>query len=298
MFNGTNHIVVWDDGRFEGIRIVAARVTPLGAVLDTGNCIGGTGVSEQFPDIAFDGTRCLAVWLNYAVPYGIAGRFVNAQAMPEDTVLTISVTETYKYANPRVAFGNNNYLVVWADIVPATFNFNIYGQLVSPQGELIGSRITIADDPSSETEPYVVFDNSQYLVAWNDSGVIWGRFIDTLGQPVAASFLISENIGRAHFSPWVAVSDINYLVVWSRIGVDRDIYGNIDLMIGTREERDISLIDQMHQTIFSGPLILPIGKNYTIYDISGRQVSTNRLGSGIYFIEIDGKIEQKIIKIR
>jgi hypothetical protein len=51
-------------------------------------------------------------------------------------------------------------------------------------------------------------------------------------------------------------------------------------------------------TIISGPLILPADKNYTIYDITGRTVDLTNLTRGIYFIEIDGQIVHKIIKVR
>lgn len=53
-----------------------------------------------------------------------------------------------------------------------------------------------------------------------------------------------------------------------------------------------------HATIISGPLQLPPDKKYEIYDIMGRAVDIHRLTHGIYFIEIDGKVTEKVIKIR
>jgi hypothetical protein len=66
------------------------------------------------------------------------------------------------------------------------------------------------------------------------------------------------------------------------------------------KEQQIKFIrhDNLGATIFSGPLILPEGKNHKIFDITGRIVVSNKMRPGIYFIEIDGKIIQKIIKIR
>jgi hypothetical protein len=299
-FDGTNYVVLWDDNRFGEYRVVAARVTPQCAVLDTGNCIGETGVDEMYPDVVFNGTDYFAVWCHYSAPYGVTGRFVNTQALPVGTVINIANTLTYKYVWPKVAFSGNNYLVVWPDMLPVTFDANIYGQLISLQGELVGSRITIADDPSAEIEPYVAFDNTKYLVAWNDSGVIWGRYIDTLGQLTGPSFLISENTGRTHFSPWIAVSDTNYLVVWSKADIDRDIYGNLDLVIGLNENinnRSLSS-DLPCAAIFAGPLVLPADKKCKLFDIIGRTVVPDKIKPGIYFIEIDGQITRKIIKIR
>ncbi|MCK4673625.1 T9SS type A sorting domain-containing protein [candidate division WOR-3 bacterium] len=51
-------------------------------------------------------------------------------------------------------------------------------------------------------------------------------------------------------------------------------------------------------SVFSGPLVLPEDKNCKVFDITGREVDTDKLSPGIYFIEIDGKMTQKVIKIR
>ena len=51
-------------------------------------------------------------------------------------------------------------------------------------------------------------------------------------------------------------------------------------------------------TIISGPLQMPKDKNYKIFDITGRQVHTHNPAPGVYFIEIDGQITNKIIKVR
>ena len=51
-------------------------------------------------------------------------------------------------------------------------------------------------------------------------------------------------------------------------------------------------------TIFSGPLLLPEGKTCKVFDITGREVKPHLLGPGIYFIEIEGEIRQKVVKVR
>ena len=51
-------------------------------------------------------------------------------------------------------------------------------------------------------------------------------------------------------------------------------------------------------TIFSGPLHLPEGKACRVFDISGRIVEPDKMRPGIFFIEIDGEIKQKVVKIR
>jgi hypothetical protein len=51
-------------------------------------------------------------------------------------------------------------------------------------------------------------------------------------------------------------------------------------------------------TILRGSLQLPDGKKCQVFDISGRVVAPDKIQPGIYFIEIDGVVTQKVIKVR
>lgn len=51
-------------------------------------------------------------------------------------------------------------------------------------------------------------------------------------------------------------------------------------------------------TIFRGPLRLPEGKNCRVFDIMGRVVEPSKITRGIYFVEIDNEIVQKVVKIK
>lgn len=51
-------------------------------------------------------------------------------------------------------------------------------------------------------------------------------------------------------------------------------------------------------TIINGPLLLPEGKKCKVFDIMGRVVMADKIKPGIYFIEIDGKITRKVVKVR
>lgn len=51
-------------------------------------------------------------------------------------------------------------------------------------------------------------------------------------------------------------------------------------------------------TIISGPIHLPAERMCRMFDITGREVTTYDAKPGVYFIEIDGQIVQKIIKIK
>lgn len=72
-------------------------------------------------------------------------------------------------------------------------------------------------------------------------------------------------------------------------------------MVGVEEEtviRPIEEHDNFATTIISGPLLLPEGKKCRVFDITGRIVVPENMKPGIHFIEIDGEITQKVIKIR
>lgn len=68
---------------------------------------------------------------------------------------------------------------------------------------------------------------------------------------------------------------------------------------GVIEDKKVPRGKSFSQTsIINGPLILPEGKDYRIFDILGRDIRTKKLNPGIYFVEIDGNLSWKIIKIR
>ncbi len=66
------------------------------------------------------------------------------------------------------------------------------------------------------------------------------------------------------------------------------------------EEGEISVgkSDNLCATIFYGPLQLPSGNKCKLYDITGRVVDPDKIQPGIYFIEIDGVVTQKVVKVR
>ena len=66
-------------------------------------------------------------------------------------------------------------------------------------------------------------------------------------------------------------------------------------------EEEKIILDKMSYlsaTILSGPLLLPGGKNCRVFDITGRIIAPDKTKPGVYFIEIDGKITRKVIKVR
>jgi hypothetical protein len=68
---------------------------------------------------------------------------------------------------------------------------------------------------------------------------------------------------------------------------------------GIEENRSVAKKrDDIIAAIFSGPLRLPQGKKCAVYDIAGRVVEPEGITRGIYFLEIEDRIVQKIVKVR
>ncbi len=63
-------------------------------------------------------------------------------------------------------------------------------------------------------------------------------------------------------------------------------------------EKPLEEGNNLRATIISGKLGLPHDKKYRIIDITGREIDAGRLSPGIYFVEIDGRVVKKVIKIR
>jgi hypothetical protein len=69
--------------------------------------------------------------------------------------------------------------------------------------------------------------------------------------------------------------------------------------IGIREHQTSPVRgDTQPTTIISGPINLSDAREYRIYDITGRIVHSQTLRQGIYFLEIDGAIVSKVVKVR
>ncbi len=157
------------------------------------------------------------------------------------------------------------------------FNGELYGAVSDDNGiswsnyaNLTNTRSPGAPAGACNSEVYM----TAHAYAYNDS--VWLTYIEDkdAGDAGHVQGVETENPVRAwFFTPYV--SKIN----------EED------------KKKQISSND-FSSTIFSGPLLLPKGKKCRIYDITGRVVMPDKIKPGIYFIEVDGKITQKVVKVR
>ena len=129
-----------------------------------------------------------------------------------------------------------------------------------------------------------------YILRTNSNGdSLWARSIGTpywdygwVGQQTSdGGFMV------AGYTSAPSGTDTNFYLVKT------DIEQSIE-----EEEGELILKNNISATILKGPLHLPKDRNCRVFDITGCQIRTLNPAPGIYFIEVDGEIRQKVIKIR
>jgi phosphoribosylformylglycinamidine (FGAM) synthase PurS component len=230
-FDGTNFLVVWEDGRHDTSDIYAARVTPQGEVLDPLGIAVSTAVYGQcHPAIAFDGANFLVTWDDERrAPSDIFAARVTPQGTVLDPTGIAVSTAAQTQESPAVAFDGDNFLVVWEDYRSHS-TYNIYAARVTSSGAVLDTGgIAVSTAGGNQGSPAVAFDGVNFLAAWNDGRndqQIYAARVTPQGTVLDPSGIAISNVADC-WSPAVAFDGTNSLVVWMVWGSDSayDIYG-------------------------------------------------------------------------
>lgn len=154
------------------------------------------------------------------------------------------------------------------------------------------------------------FNNEIFYSYSQDGGITWSDYQNltntrTPGAPAGACMdenymtaspaVVNDNIYITYIEDKDAGQPMNGYGTWTENPVRLYVfnkYGITENEYSTIEPRDFGA------TILSGPLLLPANKTCKVFNITGRRVHTLNPAPGIYFIEVDGKISHKVIKIR
>ncbi len=211
-----DYLVVWRDATLR--KICGRRVYQDGVILhDTFTVTSGTHPGR--PAIAYSGTDYLVTY-DYNMQ-DLYARTVSVEGVP-GSEFPIS-TMTGGQSTPQVAWGGV-YLVVWRDARRGSSEQDIYGQLVSSDGQLLGSEIPIvAGGPDLHMFPQVATNGLRFLVTWHDNRDgrrdIYGQFVSPSGSLIGGEFLIDTTSDVGHC---LSRNGSNFTVVWSSGG---DLWG-------------------------------------------------------------------------
>jgi len=222
-FDGANFLVVWEDRRSGNFDVYGARVTPEGAVLDTGGFVISQAPDRQdSPALGFDGANLLVVWEDRRS--GGNPDIYGARVTPGGTVLDTNgfvITQAPNWqCNPALDFDGANSLVVWEDCRNNPAESDIYGARVTPGGTVLEpDGIVISQASRDQFIPTLAFDGTNFLVVFED----YHRsiFSDIYGARVTPGGVVLDTggfaIGSAVNDQWFPAVGFNgkdFLVVW------------------------------------------------------------------------------------
>ena len=296
--------IVWVDYRDGNHEIYYKRSTDNGTTWGADVHFSNDPNMSWYPSVAVSGSNVHVVWQdyrdnNYEIYYKRSTD--NGTSWGLETRLTYS--DPWWSWMPSVAVSGSYVHVVWWDSLAG--NWEIYYKRSTDNGTSWGADTRLTNTPLSSEYPSVAASGTNVHVTWMDSvgannyEVYYKRSTDS-GTSWEADVQLTNEPSLSIY-PSVAVSGSKVHVVWSderdgnyEIYYKRNPTGNTGI-----EENTIRSIEcYCGATIICGPLQLPEGKNCKIFDITGQVVMPARMKPGIYFVEIDNKIVQKVVKIR
>lgn len=175
-WDGANYFIVWEESRDGFWYIYGQMVSPSGDLVG-GNFAVSTGIGK-YPDVEWGDSNYLVVW---EAGSDIYGQIVDTSGALVGSEIAIS-TEQHSQGSPAVAWDGINYFIVWRD--SRNGGRDIYGQMVTPSGELIDTNFSVSTADSQQRYLAVVFNNTNYLVVWDDdrngNWDIYGTFVTPL----------------------------------------------------------------------------------------------------------------------
>ncbi|OPX17780.1 hypothetical protein BXT86_04700 [candidate division WOR-3 bacterium 4484_100] len=126
-------------------------------------------------------------------------------------------------------------------------------------------------------------------------------YIPTTGQGTYKSLVILPNIGVEH-PDWPCVG-VSYARRFRAAHTQKKVwYSWNELFDGISDVKEVVVRPVRNRsraaTIVAGPLRLSYKEGYRIFDITGRQFHNLDPVPGVYFVEVNGKVVNKIIKVR
>ena len=159
-------------------------------------------------------------------------------------------------------------------------------------------------------------DNAHSVVQSSDMGYVLTGWTMSFGAGEDDVYIVktdslgnllwTQTYGGGDYDYGYSISntiDGGYIIIGSTASFGAGVYDvwllKTESDVGIEDSKPVVVTDlEMKTSIFSGPLQLPKDAKYKVLDITGRVVMPARIRPGIYFIEIDGVVTEKVVKVR
>ncbi len=237
-FGGGKYLAVYPREVVAGAHwsVFARMVEPSGAV--SGEIAISSGYGHM-GNVAFDGDRFLAVWVENDNNAAVRGRFV-APAGTLGAEFIVNGSAARSDYPPGIVYAGGKYLVAWNDEmgVPGSGEWDILGQFLDKSGALLGSPFPIAAAAGSKVFPGLLHDGAKYLAGWLEGFGTLNvrtrfRYFDADGNPIGAEFspapLSARSDGRMCWFASAPNLANGRLFTAANVGTPGDPPGNFDL---------------------------------------------------------------------
>ncbi len=301
-FDGSKHLVVWEDDRKGYPSIWGVRVDETGkpesATIDIGQ-----GLDQTSPRVAFNGTDYLVVWLDCQAysgidcsRYEVRGARVSRDGQVSDTVDGFYIGGTTAQS---LAVGSNgkDFLVAWQN--GFYDRSNLHAARVGADGVVVDTTpLIVCDAANGQYQPRVASDGTNYLVVWNDMrtgtrGDIYGAGISSAGQVLHANGFPIANRVESEWNADVAFNGNDYFVVWSR----QNPSPAMDDIFGSRVTPAWAVVDAASpQVVISeatpqtDPRITFARDEYIVDWVNGDSLSPNQMDLRVRRLNRDGTV--------
>jgi hypothetical protein len=252
--SGTGVYAVWADYRRTDVEpgdLYGTRIDGSTVINPGGVPLLASDDAEELPAIAAGSGQLL---LSFDLGRGVdeplsAVRLSPAGAVLDPSPFPVSFVTSSQEA-PKVAFDGTNHLAVWNDDRRLSGRPEVFAARISPSGEsldLAGLEISYGHENTHVTD--VVFDGTNYLVAWSNHFDVYVTVVGTDGtlrspQPIPVA--VDPDLSDAGAS--LSVDGQNTLVVWGRFDPDSES----DQIVGARISRSGTVLDPAPLAIATG----------------------------------------------
>lgn len=220
--DGTNCLVSYTDSA-QASNVIGQILSPSGTLIEPLIRIDRVGGVSQ---PAFGRNVYLMVWEDRTAGAGmdIYAQLVRPNGTLQGSPFAVCTAGGDQRLDSRksLTFDGTNFLVVWRDSRSGTANSDIYGQLIAPDGTLVGGEKLITAQPAFQGNLGAAFDGTRTLVVWMSQKAageqafeVWGAFVTQTGA-VIPPFRISQTSTSRAYMVRVGWNGSAYLVAWMR----------------------------------------------------------------------------------